>query len=111
MQKRHLQILWSFTAIFIFLLIGFTVNLSLKANAQSEGSAQYLNAYLNSERPLIIILAEPEYRSLVASVQERGTPIVISEYLRRSGEDWYQITFNEVEIGWVQGKYISVEKP
>ncbi|MBT3323366.1 MAG: hypothetical protein HN392_13860 [Anaerolineae bacterium] len=111
MQKKHLKILWSFTAIFALLLIGFTINLSLKANAQSEGSAQNLNAYLDSDRPLIIILVEPEYRSLVASVQERGTPIIVSEYLRRSGEDWYQITFNEVEGGWVQGKYISIEKP
>ena len=111
MKKKHLQILWSLTAIFTLVLVGFTITLTLKANAQSEGSAQYLNAYLDSETPLIIILAEPEYRSLVASVQERSTPIVVNEYLRRSGEDWYKITFNEVETGWVQGKYISIEKP
>ncbi len=111
MQKKQLKFLWSLTGIFTILLIGFTISLTFKANAQNEESMQHLDAYLNSETPLIIILAEPEYRSMVASIQERGTPIVVSEYLRRSGEDWYQINFNEVESGWVQGKYISIEKP
>ena len=111
MSKKTNKILWLTTAIVALILLGITINLSIKSNAQGGEGGQRLRAYLTSTHPLIIILAEPEQRSIVASIQESGTAVIVTEYLRRSGTDWYQITLAETETGWVQGEYISLEKP
>ena len=111
MSKKTNKILWIATALIALILLGFTINLTIKSNAQGGEGGQRMRAYLTSSHPLIIILAEPEQRSIVASIQERGTAVIVTEYLRRSGTDWYQINLTETETGWVQGEYISLEKP
>ncbi len=109
--EKNLRTLWVITALVGLVLIGITISLVIKANAEGGESGQHVRAYLQSDEPLIIILSEPEYRSIVASIQQDDTPIVVTEYLRRSGEDWYRINVNETEAGWVQGRYISLERP
>ncbi|MBT3337902.1 MAG: SH3 domain-containing protein [Anaerolineae bacterium] len=111
MTKRKNILLLSITTLVALALLGITISFVIRSNAQGEESGQNVRAYLNSPQPLVIILAEPEYRSVVASIQEHGTPIIVTEYLRRSGEDWYRIDINETESGWVQGQYISLERP
>jgi len=111
MSKKTTRTLWGITALAALILLGFTISLSLQFRAQGGSDGQSVRAYLSSNQPLIILLAEPEERSLVASIQPNGTPILVTDYLRRSGEDWYQIYFTETEAGWVQGEYLSLEKP
>jgi hypothetical protein len=111
MFKKYSRSLWIITVVVALLLTGVTINLAIKANAEGGESGQHVRAYLQSDEPLIIILSEPEYRSIVTSIQQDNTPIVVTEYLRRSGEDWYRINVNETEAGWVQGRYISLERP
>ncbi len=111
MFKKNSRSLWIITAVVALLLTGITIDLAIKANAEGGESSQHVRAYLQSDEPLIIILSEPEYRSIVASIQQDDTPIIVTEYLRRSGEDWYRINVNETEAGWVQGRYISLERP
>ena len=111
MSKKTILILWSVTGTVALILLGITVNLAIQSNAQGGETGQHVRAYLTSEQPLIIILEKPEQRSIVASIQERGVSIVVTEYLRRSGEDWYHVNFSETEAGWVQGEYISLERP
>ena len=111
MSKKTTQILWITTTIIALILIGFTVNLASKANAQGGEAGRNISAYLTSDQPLIIILDEPNPRGFVAAIESRGTPITVTENLRRSGDDWFKITINEEEAGWVQGTYVSLEKP
>ena len=110
-SKKITRILWTFAALSTLILLGFTINLTIQSRARGGENNQSVRAYLQSSQPLIIILAEPDERSLVASIQESGTSVIVMDYLRRSGEDWYQIYFTETEVGWVQGEYLSLEKP
>lgn len=112
LTDKTTRTLWIITAVVAVALLAATVTLAVQANAQgSEDGNQRVRAYLQSEQPFVIILAEPEYRSTVASIQVADTPIIVTEYLRSEGEDWYQIDINEMESGWVQGRYISLERP
>ncbi len=110
-SKRTSQILLGITAFAALALMAATIILAIQASVDGGEAGQNVRAYLQSDQPLIIILSEPEYRSLAVSIQEQGTPIIVTEYLRRSGEDWYRINLNETESGWVQGRYISLERP
>ena len=112
LTDRNFRILWFMTALVVVALLGLTITFAVQANAQGgEDGGQRVRAYLSSAHPFVIILTEPEYRSTVMSIQTDGTPIIVTEYLRRDGEDWYQIDVNEMESGWVQGRYISLERP
>jgi len=108
---KSTRILWAITAIVALALLAITITLAVQSNAQGEEGSQRVRAYLNSDKPFVIILAEPESRSTVASIQIAETAIIVTEYLRSDGEDWYQVDVNEMESGWVQGRYISLERP
>ncbi len=110
-SKRTFQFLWGITAFSALALLAATFSITIQASTQSEETGQNVRAYLAGDQPLVIILAEPGYRSLAVSIQEQGAPIIVTEYQRRSGEDWYRINVNETEAGWVQGRYISLERP
>ena len=110
-SERNSRILWGITAFVALILLAVTITFAVQANAQDAEGGQRVRAYLQSAQPFVIILAEPEYRSTVASIQTDETPIIVTEYLRRDGEDWYQIDINEMESGWVQGRYVSLERP
>ena len=112
LTDKTTRILWIVTAVVAVALLAATVTLAVQANAQGgENGGQRVRAYLHSDQPFVIILTEPEYRSTVMSIQTADTPIIVTEYLRRDGEDWYQVDITEMESGWVQGRYISLERP
>ena len=111
MSKKINFILWSITGLVALILLFTTMQLVIRSSEQAAADSQRVNAYLSGEYPKVILLVEPNPRSLVSTIEVRGTPIVVTEYLRRSGEDWFQIDINETEAGWVQGEYISLEKP
>ncbi len=111
MSKRINLILWGITGLVALILLIRTVNFSIQSNEQIASDSQTISAYLSGEYPKVILLVEPNPRSLVATIEARGTSIVVTEYLRRSGEDWFHININETEAGWVQGEYVSLEKP
>ncbi len=111
MSKKADQILWRITALAALALLVMTINLLVQSNAQGGETSQNVRAYLTSEQPFVIVLEEANPRSIVASIQERDTPIVVTDYLRRSGQDWYKINIDGTFLGWVQAEYISLEKP
>lgn len=112
LTDKNTRIFWVFTVLVGVSLLVATITLAVQANAQrGEDGGQRVRAYLSSEHPFVIILTEPEYRSAVMSIQTDGTPIIVTEYMRSEGEDWYQIDINEMDSGWVQGRYISLDRP
>ena len=103
--------MWSITGFVALVLLVITVQFSIKASNQVSAGNQNVNAYLSGTYPKVILLTEPNPRSFVSSIETRGTSVVVTEYERRSGDDWFKININEEEAGWVQGTYISLEKP
>jgi len=112
LTDRTTRFLWVITAVVGVVFLAATITLAVQANAQGgENGVQRVRAYLQSDQPFVILLAEPDTRSTVASIQTADSPIIVTDYLRRDGEDWYQIDITEMESGWVQGRYISLERP
>lgn len=110
MSKKINLILWSITGLVALIFLFTTTRLVIRSNEQAADS-QRVNAYLSGTYPKVILLTEPNPRSFVSSIEANGTSVVVTEYQRRSGDDWFHITINEAEAGWVQGTYISLEKP
>jgi hypothetical protein len=111
MSKKLFIILWIITALAIIILLALTISFAMRSSAQGGIGDQALTAYLESEYPMVILLIEPDPRSIVASVEESGTEITVTELSRRGGEDWYHVIVTEDVNGWVQGEYISLDAP
>ena len=111
MSKKLYLTLWSITGLGLLALLAMTIALAVKSGAQGGADDQTVSAYLSSEYPKIILLDEPDPRSIVASVQENGTRITVTDFSHRAGEDWFHVNVNEDSTGWVPGEYISLEAP
>ena len=111
LTDKTTRILWIITAFIAVALLAVTVTFAVQADQQSDQGGQRVRAYLQSDQPFVILLAEPDERSTVASIQTSDSAIIVTEYFRSEGEDWYQIDISEMESGWVQGRYISLERP
>lgn len=111
MSKKLFTVLWIITALAGVILLAVTIKIAMQSSTQGGVGEQTVTAYLASEHPMVILLIEPDPRSIVASIQESGTEITVTESSRRSGEDWYHVIISEEVNGWVQGKYISLDAP
>ena len=111
MSKKLNFLLWSITGLVALLLIVFSTRLVIQSNEQAAANGKTVNAYLTSEFPKVILLVEPDPRSFVSTIETQGVSVVVTEYQRRGRDNWFHININEREAGWIQGKYISLEKP
>ena len=105
------MILWSITGLGILALVVMTILFAIQSSAQGNADDQSVSAYLSSEYPKVILLQEPDPRSIVASIQESGTRITVTEFSHRAGEDWFHVSINEDATGWVQGEFIIPDTP
>lgn len=111
MSKKLLTTLWIITGLALTTMLVLTIGLAVQSGTQGGATGQAVSAYLASEYPMVILLVEPDPRSVVASIQRNGTAITVTESSHRSGETWYHVIISEEENGWVQGKYISLDAP
>jgi hypothetical protein len=82
--------------------------LSIVMLAATGERAPALEVILSGEQPIVLVYEQPEAKSDISVLLERGTRVQVIDYSPDLNADWARIQYRELS-GWVSIEFLALE--